>query len=672
MISVGNIDETGYLKGFGRRGYTKAKCILELIANAIDALDKIINTNKSIVFNIERDYIKIIDGGFGMNKDAAVNMFSMHRENHSNDRSRGVSGIGAKPAQSNLSNQTEVKIYSHTQNGDYICITAPWDKIHKESKYTNMITINHMNENEKKDFIDERNKYNMLTTGTTIKFKYNDALNKLILNNFKLVTSSEDDDDSLKNPLDRIACVFGRDNVNIRMDHYESNEIKIMKMYNYFGEENSKYYTGISNFKIEQYSSINDDRFILKDIDGDKEINKTGVGFSTTPLPLTKNFTGYNLVGEYNVKVGLRVDTKIFDENCPRLLTADKKIHYNSYNTEHIGQDNNDFLCNDKLVRNNQLIGLIKTEFSIGSARADGESHLKIKLIQSDVEFYPISNHDNRQDMVMGIQENKNQFNGEAIPKNFTRLLKSIREKKAKEILNYFNEKIGVNSDSSTDTPNNEKPEEKNNLNIINFFDNIKKGNTAPAQAQAQAAESNAEPESNQAAESESNQAAESESNAEPAPESDADADAAPESESNADAAPESESNADAVPESDADAEPESESNPAPEPESDAAPEPESDAEPESNQAQAQAQAQETKVESSVTHRVPDTTKYVGLKIDACFDGKVNISENGQILYSVIAVGHGTDLKKYFESVKTTYSDEKLKCLGKAMSEVFN
>ena len=71
-------------------------------------------------------------------------------------------------------------------------------KIHKEGQYTNMITIREMTDNEKNEYVAEREKYNMLVNGeaigTTIKFKYNDTLNNLIKNNFKPVSTSEDDD----------------------------------------------------------------------------------------------------------------------------------------------------------------------------------------------------------------------------------------------------------------------------------------------------------------------------------------------------------------------------------------------------------------------------------------------------------------------------------------------
>jgi hypothetical protein len=87
-----------------------------------------------------------------------------------------------------------------------------------------------------------------------------------------------------------------------------------------------------------------------------------------------------------------------------------------------------------KLVRNNQEIGLIPPEVSTGSARADGNAYLKIKLVQCEVLFNPVSAHNNLQDRVMNVQENKNQLDGDSLPKNFTRLVAAIKEDKAGSI----------------------------------------------------------------------------------------------------------------------------------------------------------------------------------------------------------------------------------------------
>jgi hypothetical protein len=55
------------------------------------------------------------------------------------------------------------------------------------------------------------------------------------------------------------------------------------------------------------------------------------------------------------------------------------------------------------------------------------------------VRFSPYSSQeDNHQDRAMNIQENKNQFDGKSLPKNFTRLVRALKKKKVQVIQEYF------------------------------------------------------------------------------------------------------------------------------------------------------------------------------------------------------------------------------------------
>ena len=449
--TVGKIDEKGYLNGFTRRGYTPPKCLLELVANVLDAMDCIDDTdsiNKKLVFEIQREVIKFIDNGVGMNEESAENMFAMHRENHKNNSRRGVSGIGAKPSLSILSNKTSVNIYTRMLGEDYLCITIPWDLIHKNGQYTGMIEVRNMNDNEKRAFIEEREKNDMLTVdddvhGTTIIFNYNDTLSNIILANFESITS-----DSLTypltNPMDRVGIVFGRDTINIICKHYEKEDV-ILKMYDYFNGPQSEFYKGFSENTIQQWSKTTPSgdihRFIWMRREEQWEFPVTCRGCSKEAQPLNKGLVGYQNVGDYNIRTGLRVDNNIFNCHSPIVITAENKI--TEYDEEYLGNNNGEFLSCYKLVRNNQLLGLIRPpDISISSARANGESYLKTKLVQCEVSFNPISEQNNQQDNVVGTQENKNQFNGDALPKNFTRLIKYIKDEKSKEVWEYFDSLI--------------------------------------------------------------------------------------------------------------------------------------------------------------------------------------------------------------------------------------
>ena len=447
---IGSINEKGYLNGFTKRGYTFPKCILELVANVIDAFDKISENPadfvRTLLFDVTPGVIKFVDNASGMSKEGAGNMFSMHNENHASDSSRGVSGIGAKPSLSILSKKTAVTLYTRTLNGEYLRITVPWDKIHSSGKYTGMIRVDEMTEQQKKDFWNDREENNMLFSsqaqGTTIEFAYNDELHGVITDNFENISSS-----NLTNPLDRIGCVFGRDSVKILYKHYEKRgEVREINLYDYFSENQALYYKGYSEYTIDYLHSYkyDTDRFILHKDGRLYEIAKRGKGYKNEVLELEENMKGYQFIGKFTVRVGLRSDKVIFDIDNPVRATHEKLLvggqKRGIYDIEHLGEpgENSEFLSRNKLIRNGQLIGTISSEQTHGNARADGVSFLRIELIQAYVYFNPRSSHDNLQDKVMGIQENKNQFDGDSLPKNFTRLIRHLKAEKANEIIEYF------------------------------------------------------------------------------------------------------------------------------------------------------------------------------------------------------------------------------------------
>ena len=50
------------------------------------------------------------------------------------------------------------------------------------------------------------------------------------------------------------------------------------------------------------------------------------------------------------------------------------------------------------------------------------------------LSYAPTSTSDNIQDITIGIQENKNQYNGDAIPLNLRRLVEEIRNQTGKAL----------------------------------------------------------------------------------------------------------------------------------------------------------------------------------------------------------------------------------------------
>ena len=432
--TVGSINERGYLKGFKRRGYTDAKCLLELVANSLDSIDRS-GGDGVIRFNIGIDEIQMSDRGEGMDHAGLAAMFDLHRENHASDASRGVSGIGAKPALSNLSGDRNMYLLTHKAGSDYLKVLIPWGDIHREGRYTGMVQVNPMTRDEAAAF--------GAVPGTTIVFPYSDALYTLIRDNFTSIIRPETEvENTLTAPLDRIGVVFGRDAARIEYVHHTEPD-RILPKYNYFAD--ADFYTGVTKKIIEHWYSKTDgkDRFICEN----QEIVRSGRGYGKEPSVSHTNTSGYKLVGEFQVYVGLRREATIFDEANPRLpeSASGKEDCQNAYNVEHLGSSNKEHLALSKLVRNGQTIGLIPiADMNYTTARGGAYSHFKVDLVQCEVRFCPISAQDNRQDNVMGIQENKNQFDGESLPLTFTRLVKAIRMQKAEEIWKYFEQRVAA------------------------------------------------------------------------------------------------------------------------------------------------------------------------------------------------------------------------------------
>lgn len=426
--NIGSIDERGFINGLLRKGFNLRNGLLELFANCLDA------NARNIHFQINTDTTRLIDDGDGMTVDNARNMASMHRENHSSEPKRGVSGLGAKPAMILMSDKKPVHVFTRKRNSDYLCITFPWDVIYQEGLYTGKVSIRSMKKEEETVFLKER----AVPYGTTIEFPSNDSLQEAILDNFEPLTK-----DSLSTiPEDHLSVVFGADDVEVTCCE-DSGPMKHLSKYNYFGEEQRHYYGGIEKTIIEYYQqrSTKENRFVILDGEGSPqwEIPKLAKGFATKVKPFTTNLQDFELVQPFEVWCGLRKDKTIFDDSDPKAFTGTDTP--GEYNLEHLGPDasSRTFRMSNKVRRNNQIIGTFQTpDVTAGSARANGDSNFKLLAVQCEIRFNPVSNQSNPQDLVIGVQENKNKLDETAIPLNLKRLVKYCRDKKAQAIWDSF------------------------------------------------------------------------------------------------------------------------------------------------------------------------------------------------------------------------------------------
>jgi hypothetical protein len=463
ITKVGEINESGFLQNLFRKGFSFAKSLSEIHANSVDA------KSTNITYVIDKK-IRIIDNGCGMNREELKNAFSMYNSNHSTEKSIGVSGIGYKAALVILSAKTDTMTITRKPDCEYLTLCAPWKEIFEIGKYSNMIEIRSSTEEEIAVFNKEREKTGNLF-GTTTIFEYNEILSRTIQIQFekpkqqskkKRVVQDEEHEtiDEIIVPEDRFSVIFGRFPQKVLLINKNKRcgipAIELSK-YDYFCENETEYYESVMREKIIFMKKRLDlkagederDRYLFiweSSCDGKQYlIKKKGTGWMKSVEELVSGTPDYEEFGEAQFICGQRKYKEYFDEDDPKIpgSASDEWIH--PYDKENIGIRHNDFLGNMQIYRNNQMLGIVVLPGNkISSARASPESLHKILLTHCALEYNPISRNDNLQDLIIGIQECKTQFNSSDIPKNLLNLLAFMRDEKANEIWNYFEELVNL------------------------------------------------------------------------------------------------------------------------------------------------------------------------------------------------------------------------------------
>jgi len=468
IIKVGEINESGFLQNLFRKGFSFAKSLSEIHANSVDA------KSTNITYVIDKK-IRIIDNGCGMDRKELKNAFSMYNSNHSTEKSIGVSGIGYKAALVILSAKTDTMTITRKPDCEYLTLCAPWKEIFEIGKYSNMIGIRSSTEEEIAVFNKEREKTGNLF-GTTTIFEYNEILSRTIQIQFekpkrqskkeltkkKRVVQDEEYEtiDEIIVPEDRFSVIFGRFPQKVLLINKNKRcgipAIELSK-YDYFCENETEYYESVMREKIIFMKKRLDlkagederDRYLFiweSSCDGKQYlIKKKGTGWMKSVEELVSGTPDYEEFGEAQFICGQRKYKEYFDEDDPKIpgSASDEWIH--PYDKENIGIRHNDFLGNMQIYRNNQMLGIVVLPGNkISSARASPESLHKILLTHCALEYNPISRNDNLQDLIIGIQECKTQFNSSDIPKNLLNLLAFMRDEKANEIWNYFEELVNL------------------------------------------------------------------------------------------------------------------------------------------------------------------------------------------------------------------------------------
>ncbi len=449
----GKINEDGFLNNFESQGFTPAQCLLELVANSLDAMCQ--GKSKFIHFQYKDKTVAMIDSAGGMDFEELDNMYDAYRGNHAAEQSCGRSGLGGKIAQKLLSQSTQTTVFSHKKGGRFWKIIAPWhtNKYHGKTEFWEMTA------DEIKQFNEERYNNGMVAdgeepTGTTQIFPYNDELYDVIRMNFTKGSHDQESDTestskSGKNkkgkvmmeqhsnqslaPHERIDVVFGRVKdctISASMPCLKGG-YDTLDFHDYFGKAQKEYYGGIDIDPILQYRKAKQSRYVWEDENGRKwehAISGRGISMELTQVS-AKSLEDWIYVDRFQSKTGLLMYPG-FD---PKSLTGANAYH--PYSSQFVG-NNDKYHKYVKLVRNNQEIGLIKppSEVKLQNSRADAMQNFDINFVQQELSYCPVSSQNNFQDISIGIQLNKNQFNGENLPRNLTRLLNSIKKKKCKSL----------------------------------------------------------------------------------------------------------------------------------------------------------------------------------------------------------------------------------------------
>jgi len=429
--SVGSINEEGFIKNLFRKGFNMNRALSEIIQNCIDAGCSKIECIKIL------NKIIITDDGKGMNDEELSYMWDAYRENHSNEISGGVSGLGSKPSTLIMSQTSLVIVYTKSQKGNYIKAIVPWEEIFRDKVYTNKIKVINMNDDEIKMF-----KCHQTNTGTILEFNYSHKL-------FDCLKLQFYDSKKIDDITQRSDWIFSEFPQTITFINKDNNESQELLKYKYFSAHINDYYN-LNNKTIEVFKMNNDNIVYAIKLSENRYIhqieNKRGFQMD--------EFIEYRTcikIGTIIIKCGLRKDIKYFDCNKPIipgaskvLLEYDSKFFSNGVAGENSGDEIKASLWYPHITRNGQNIGIIKSlpKMNFASARASGKSCLSNNHIRTSVMYNVNSSQTNNMDELFGIQENKNQLNSHSIDIKFLRTIEHIMKETADNIWDNFQDYV--------------------------------------------------------------------------------------------------------------------------------------------------------------------------------------------------------------------------------------
>jgi len=448
---VGSRNQRGFVNRFQRVGMTRSRGGAEVLANSSDA------NSSAFIWSIPKTTeqpIRGIDTGKGMTATEFDNMYDAERENHTEDTSMGVSGIGSLLAHFMFSTDTHgnhqpTGIYTKSSDGEYQTSFVPWSDIIETGQYDGNVSIVPMTEEQidqfkkerhEEEHDDEKEHDDVPQTGVTHWWPYSDDKCEMLSIQF-----SDKPSVTTLPYEDRWSIIFGQIDMEIQLDKNDGRAMQTLRKYNFMGGQTIDYYAGKTKHTITHFEdSDGEDIFAWYNEDDQKyySIIKRGKGYATKLQQITIN-PKWDNHGDYLYTLGMRKDKHIFDEDEPKSMTAE--LFLNSYDAQYFKLEGEKdplktLFSKMPLVRNNQVITHLTMEgVNVGSARGGADSLMEMVYHRSELSYKTHSTQNNRMDKAMGIQQNKNQHHG-ALPKNMERLLIEVKSRDLKRINDYFDE----------------------------------------------------------------------------------------------------------------------------------------------------------------------------------------------------------------------------------------
>lgn len=454
--SCGSINEAGFINSLDKQGFTLTKCCSERIANCIDAYAS------EVKFQINSQNIQIIDNGIGMTCDKLDFMCDANRENHRNDKSIGISGIGGLISSYQLSkiNGKPNVVYVYTKNEEdiYLKCILPWNEIFETKKYFGKCIIQPMDENEIIEFNKERNN-NSNSTGTTFKFPYTEAFENLLKEQFVPMQTDCSKLDTWW------PVIFGKYKTSILLENF-CNDQKIepisLSKYDYFSLHDTEYYCGKFNREILYLKDNGVDRYITLDPKNNQEYIEFPKGNETKPRRIKINPKLIEKAEIINFTSGMIKDTRVFNIENPQMPSS-ATFYLNLYDARFMNLDQQkdiikEFCSKKGIYRNDQRITSVTSEGTkFSSGRGNAQSLIKNILHRCDLSYETFSSQENVLDLQHGVQQNKNQHQNE-FSKSYMKLVQYLKDYDYDRHIKYFEDII---------SSSNEKKENQKKINEI-------------------------------------------------------------------------------------------------------------------------------------------------------------------------------------------------------------